>query len=68
MFNYVENICVIYFTMEYLLRFWVAPQKAIFVRDFLNIIDVLAIAPFVCEMLLILVRFCLRDYDIFRQL
>jgi hypothetical protein len=37
-FNYVENICVIYFTIEYLLRFWVAPRKLSFVKEFLNII------------------------------
>jgi hypothetical protein len=69
-FNYVENICgelhssfphiissiiVIYFTLEYLLRFWVAPQKGQFVREFLNVIDLLAIAPFVFELILIFV-------------
>ncbi|KAI6175709.1 hypothetical protein M3Y97_00719500 [Aphelenchoides bicaudatus] len=54
-FNYVENICVIYFTIEYLLRFWVAPRKLSFVKEFLNIIDFLAIAPFIFEVVLFLV-------------
>lgn len=54
-FNYVENICVVYFTLEYLLRFWVAPRKLSFVKDLLNIIDLLAIAPFIFEIVLILV-------------
>ncbi|KAL3089980.1 hypothetical protein niasHS_006432 [Heterodera schachtii] len=54
-FNYVENICVVYFTLEYLLRFWVAPQKAQFVKEFLNVIDLLAICPFVFELILIFV-------------
>nr|CAD2159777.1 unnamed protein product [Meloidogyne enterolobii] len=54
-FNYVENICVIYFTLEYLLRFWVAPIKSQFVKEFLNIIDLLAIAPFLFELLLIFI-------------
>ncbi|KAI3421110.1 hypothetical protein GPALN_014735 [Globodera pallida] len=54
-FNYVENICVIYFTLEYLLRFWVAPQKAQFVKEFLNVIDLLAIAPFVFELILVFI-------------
>jgi hypothetical protein len=54
-FNYVENICVIYFTLEYLLRFWVAPRKWSFVKEFLNIIDLLAIAPFIFEVILFLV-------------
>lgn len=56
-FNYVENICVVYFTLEYLLRLWVAPKKLGFVKEFLNIIDLLAIMPFMFEVILILVRF-----------
>lgn len=54
-FNYVENICVVYFTLEYLLRLWVAPKKLAFVKEFLNIIDLLAIMPFMFEVILILV-------------
>ncbi|CAJ0930862.1 unnamed protein product, partial [Mesorhabditis belari] len=54
-FNYVENICVVYFSLEYALRFWVAPRKLAFARQFLNVIDLLSIAPFLIEMLLILV-------------
>lgn len=54
-FNYIENICVIYFTLEYLLRFWVAPTKFPFVKEFLNVIDLLAIAPFVFELILVLI-------------
>lgn len=48
-------MCVVYFTVEYLLRFWVAPRKLVFVKEFLNVIDLLAIAPFVFEIILILV-------------
>uniref|UniRef100_A0A9J2PJ74 BTB domain-containing protein n=1 Tax=Ascaris lumbricoides TaxID=6252 RepID=A0A9J2PJ74_ASCLU len=55
-FNYIENICVIYFTLEYIVRFTVAPRKWPFVRDFLNVIDLLAIAPFIFELVLIVVR------------
>lgn len=54
-FNYVENICVIYFTLEYLLRFWVSPRKLAFVKEFLNIVDLLAIVPFMFEVVLMLV-------------
>uniref|UniRef100_A0AC34RAU2 BTB domain-containing protein n=1 Tax=Panagrolaimus sp. JU765 TaxID=591449 RepID=A0AC34RAU2_9BILA len=54
-FNYVENICVVYFTLEYLLRLWVAPRKLSFIKEFLNIIDLLAIAPFMFEVILILI-------------
>ncbi|GMR48964.1 hypothetical protein PMAYCL1PPCAC_19159, partial [Pristionchus mayeri] len=51
-FIWVENICVIYFSIEYLMRFWVAPRKLAFSRQLLNIIDLLSIAPFYFEMLL----------------
>ncbi|GMS96509.1 hypothetical protein PENTCL1PPCAC_18684, partial [Pristionchus entomophagus] len=51
-FNWVENICVVYFSIEYLMRFWVAPRKLAFSRQLLNIIDLLSIAPFYFEMLL----------------
>uniref|UniRef100_A0A914CVT5 Ion transport domain-containing protein n=1 Tax=Acrobeloides nanus TaxID=290746 RepID=A0A914CVT5_9BILA len=54
-FNYVENICVAYFTIEYMLRLWVAPRKWAFVKEFLNVIDLLAIVPFIFEMMLQLV-------------
>ncbi|KAF8370569.1 kvs-5 [Pristionchus pacificus] len=51
-FNWVENVCVVYFSVEYLMRFWVAPRKLAFSRQLLNIIDLLSIAPFYFEMLL----------------
>uniref|UniRef100_A0A915BFQ6 Uncharacterized protein n=1 Tax=Parascaris univalens TaxID=6257 RepID=A0A915BFQ6_PARUN len=54
-FNYIENICVVYFILEYIVRFTVAPRKWSFVRDFLNVIDLLAIAPFIFELVLIVV-------------
>ncbi|VDN53322.1 unnamed protein product [Dracunculus medinensis] len=54
-FTYIENICVIYFLLEYLIRFLVAPQKLIFARTFLNIIDLLAVLPFIFELLLLLI-------------
>lgn len=55
-FTWVENVCVIYFSIEYILRFLVAPRKLAFARQFLNVIDLLSIAPFYFEMLLLLVR------------
>ncbi|KAK5979765.1 Potassium voltagegated channel protein Shablike [Bombus impatiens], partial [Trichostrongylus colubriformis] len=51
-FTWVENVCVVYFSLEYVLRFLVAPRKLAFARQFLNVIDLLSIAPFYFEMLL----------------
>ncbi|KIH66754.1 K+ channel tetramerization domain protein [Ancylostoma duodenale] len=51
-FTWVENLCVVYFSLEYLVRFLVAPRKLAFARQFLNVIDLLSIAPFYFEMLL----------------
>uniref|UniRef100_A0A1I7XSJ8 Ion_trans domain-containing protein n=1 Tax=Heterorhabditis bacteriophora TaxID=37862 RepID=A0A1I7XSJ8_HETBA len=53
-FTYVENVCVIYFSLEYAVRFFVAPRKLAFARQILNVIDLLSIAPFYFEMLLLL--------------
>ncbi|VDK43487.1 unnamed protein product [Anisakis simplex] len=54
-FNHIENICVVYFTLEYLLRFCVAPRKWSFAKQFLNVIDLLAILPFFFEIILAIV-------------
>ncbi|CAB3409471.1 unnamed protein product [Caenorhabditis bovis] len=51
-FTWVENVCVIYFSIEYALRFIVSPRKLAFARQILNVIDLLSIAPFYCELLL----------------
>ncbi|MGF1778775.1 ion transporter [Vibrio nomapromontoriensis] len=44
--HYVEIICISIFTVEYLVRFWVADARWKFVRSFSGIVDVLAILPF----------------------
>jgi len=41
-----EAIFVIWFTIELVLRFFVCPDKVVFLKGLLNIIDVLAILPF----------------------
>uniref|UniRef100_A0AC34Q271 BTB domain-containing protein n=1 Tax=Panagrolaimus sp. JU765 TaxID=591449 RepID=A0AC34Q271_9BILA len=49
-FNYLETTCIIWFTIEYLLRFCVAPRKLSFVFEILNMVDLIAIVPFYLEM------------------
>ena len=42
----LETICITWFTLEYILRFAGAPRKCQFLKDAMNIVDVLAILPF----------------------
>lgn len=44
--EYIEIICVIVFSIEYLLRIYVADHKLKFIFGFYGIIDLLAILPF----------------------
>lgn len=45
-FFVLESICVILFTIEYLLRLWSTPKRWHFAKQFLSIVDVVAILPF----------------------
>ncbi|KAJ3600817.1 hypothetical protein NHX12_031792 [Muraenolepis orangiensis] len=50
--NYVEGMCVIWFTIEVILRVIFCPDKAEFFRCTLNLIDFVAIVPFYLELAL----------------
>ena len=47
----LEAVCISWFTVEYLLRLAGAPQKMSFIKQTMNIIDVLAIAPYYISLL-----------------
>ncbi|KAL2082212.1 hypothetical protein ACEWY4_022030 [Coilia grayii] len=42
----IDTACIIWFTVEYLLRLFAAPRKIRFLFSFMNIIDCLAILPY----------------------
>nr|XP_015823222.2 potassium voltage-gated channel subfamily C member 4 isoform X1 [Nothobranchius furzeri] len=51
-FFLVEGVCVVWFTIEFLVRIICCPNKVVFVKNTLNIIDFVAILPFYLEMCL----------------
>ncbi|XP_078618812.1 potassium voltage-gated channel subfamily A member 10-like [Branchiostoma floridae x Branchiostoma japonicum] len=49
----VETACVVWFTLELVMRFYACPSKAAFAKKLLNIIDFAAILPFFVTLVLI---------------
>ncbi|XP_061816650.1 voltage-gated potassium channel KCNC2 isoform X1 [Nerophis lumbriciformis] len=47
--TYVEGVCVLWFTIEFLVRVTFCPVKLEFIKSVLNIIDFVAILPFYLE-------------------
>ncbi|XP_078275592.1 potassium voltage-gated channel subfamily A member 3-like [Rhinoraja longicauda] len=45
-FFIVETTCVVWFTLELLVRFFSCPSKMVFAKDIMNIIDIVAIFPY----------------------
>ena len=56
----VDHTVVIFFTLEYLIRFTVCPRKLKFVKNAMNMVDLLAVLPFYVS----LVIEDLEDYEI----
>lgn len=52
LYEAVEIACVIWFTIEIVIRFICCPQKQRFLRDFLNYIDLAAVIPFYTKVIL----------------
>nr|XP_008255019.1 potassium voltage-gated channel subfamily C member 2 isoform X5 [Oryctolagus cuniculus] len=47
--TYIEGVCVVWFTFEFLVRIVFSPNKLEFIKNLLNIIDFVAILPFYLE-------------------
>ena len=62
-FNVAETIITIFFTIEYLLRLYVADKKMSYMFSFYGIVDLLAIAPFYIQL-----GVDMRSIRIFRML
>lgn len=45
-FFVVETLCIVWFSFEFLMRFLSCPSKPAFYQNFMNCIDVVAIAPY----------------------
>ncbi|KAI6192576.1 BTB domain-containing protein [Aphelenchoides besseyi] len=45
-FFFIEFVCCIWFSAEFLLRLGSSPSKTKFIKSFLNILDVIAVVPF----------------------
>ncbi|XP_068579267.1 shaker-related potassium channel tsha2-like [Cebidichthys violaceus] len=45
-FFMVETLCIVWFSFEFTMRFLSCPSKAVFFKNIMNLIDVVAIAPY----------------------
>lgn len=51
--DHLEIVCIIWFTLEYILRLFACPDKRKFFRGWLNTIDLIAVLPFYISLFLV---------------
>lgn len=56
-FFILEGICVGAFTLEFIARLWAAPSRKQFMKEIMNVIDLVAIIPFYISLVFIIARF-----------
>ena len=52
LFEYIEVVCILWFTIEYVLRIWSSPHRFESFKSPLNIIDLVSILPFYVSLVL----------------
>ncbi|XP_043915585.1 potassium voltage-gated channel subfamily A member 4 [Protopterus annectens] len=45
-FFIVESVCIVWFSFEFMVRFFACPSKAVFFKNIMNIIDIVSIMPY----------------------
>jgi len=45
-FFMLESLCIVWFSFEFTMRFLCCPSKAVFFKNIMNLIDIVAIAPY----------------------
>ena len=63
----IDHVVVIFFTLEYLIRLIVCPRKVKFMKNAMNMVDLLAILPFYISLVIegLEVQFCCSIQEIF---
>jgi potassium channel subfamily V protein 1 len=56
-FDIIEYLCIVWFTLEILIRFLLSSHKSAFFKSALNIIDIVSIVPFLISKILSITQY-----------